>query len=102
MTWVRAAVVQDGSVAFDPLATLDRVAARATMNLKVHLETPDSLAQIRTLLGGKAGGRGQVTLVSRIDSMTEVEIELPGHYPLSPAILQSIRTFPGVGEVVEV
>jgi hypothetical protein len=42
-----------------------------------------------------------VVLVSRIDSTTEIEIELPGRYPLTPASLQAIRAFPGVGEVQE-
>ena len=38
MTVIRAAVVQDGSVAFDPAATLDRVAARLTDAAKEKAE----------------------------------------------------------------
>jgi DNA polymerase-3 subunit alpha len=81
---------------------LDKVAARTALNLKVFVESPDSLPPLQKLLAAEGkGARGQVVLVSRIDSTTEIEIELPGRYPLTPASLQAIRAFPGVGEVQE-
>jgi DNA polymerase-3 subunit alpha len=81
---------------------LDKVAARTALNLKVFVESPDSLQPLQKLLAAEGkGARGQVVLVSRIDSTTEIEIELPGRYPLTPASLQAIRAFPGVGEVQE-
>ena len=88
------------------LEPLDQVAANIGVCLRVFLDSGNSLAPLHDVLetsgDGKRGkGRGTVTLVSRIDSTTEVEIELPGRYPLSPTVLQSIRHVPGIAEVQE-
>jgi DNA polymerase-3 subunit alpha len=88
------------------LEPLDQVAANVGVCLRVFLDSGNSLAPLHDVLetsgDGKHGkGRGTVTLVSRIDSTTEVEIELPGRYPLPPTVLQSIRDVPGIAEVQE-
>ena len=41
-------------------------------------------------------------LVSRIDAATEVEIDLPGGFAVSPAVLKTPREIPGIVDVREI
>jgi DNA polymerase-3 subunit alpha len=38
-------------------------------------------------------------LVLRLDAEREVEVKLPGRYPINPQISGAIKTIPGVAEV---
>ncbi len=84
---------------------LEKVAARTTSGLMVYLDTTDGLHSLHTTLssGSKAGQRrgGQVKVVSRVDSVTEVEIDLPGRYAISPEIMQAVKAIPGIADVRE-
>ena len=84
---------------------LERLAARSAAGLKVFLDTPDGLASLRSALNGRnvAGRRsgGLVKVISRLDAVTEVEIDLPGRYAISPEIMQAVKAIPGIAEVRE-
>ncbi len=83
---------------------LEQVAARTTSGLMVFLDTSDGLASLhRTLAVGSGAGRrgGSVKVVSRVDPVTEVEIDLPGRYVLSPEVMQAVKAIPGIVDVRE-
>jgi DNA polymerase-3 subunit alpha len=84
---------------------LEKVAARTTAGLMVYLDTVDSLSSLHSALAARSGGGqrkgGQVKVVSRVDSVTEVEIDLPGRYAISPEIMQAVKAIPGIVDVRE-
>ena len=53
------------------------------------------------MLAGEGEGSGQVTVVSRLGATTEVEIELPDRYAISPAVRQAVKSLPGILKVQE-
>jgi DNA polymerase III subunit alpha len=102
---IRANVQIEGdSVRFtaQSIEPLDQVAERLTANLAVFIDSAEPLTAIRDILVDKAAGRGQVKLVSWLEGGTEVEIALPGHYAISPAVALQLRGLPGVRDVREV
>ena len=84
---------------------LDRVTARTAEGLRVTLQSTEPLAPLQRMLAAQGNGRngahGRVTVVSRLDALTEVEIDLPGRYAVSPAVLQAVQSIPGVVAVEE-
>src|SRR5262249_670213 len=53
--------------------------------------------------GGKGGGKGWVCLSMLLeDRRREVEIAMPGHFDISPALRGAIATVAGVLEVVDI
>ena len=102
--FVRAAAQFEGdSVRFlaNTIEPLERVAARAGTGLRVFVASADPLRPLHDVLAGEGEGSGQVTVVSRLDAATEVEIELPGRYAISPAVRQAVKSLPGILEVQE-
>ena len=48
----------------------------------------------------KGRGEGEVSLILRLDGPErEVEIKLPGRYPINPQASSAIKQIPGVAEV---
>ena len=90
------------------LEPLDQVAARASRGLRVVVDSAAPLAPLQALLAGGSrsgegnGARGPVTVVSRLDLATEVEIGLPGRYAISPEMLQAVKGIPGILEVQDI
>jgi DNA polymerase-3 subunit alpha len=84
---------------------LERLAARSAAGLKVYMDTTDGLASLHlALTGGNVDGRrngGLVKVISRLDAVTEVEIDLPGRYVISPEIMKAVKAIPGIAEVRE-
>ena len=84
---------------------LEKVAARTTSGLMVYLDTVDGLTSLHTALTNRPGSAprrgGQVKVVSRVDSVTEVEIDLPGRYAISPEVMQAVKAIPGIVDVRE-
>ena len=77
---------------------LDEAAARIQKGLRITLRDQKALPA----LGAKLKGRpeGEVTLLLPLDSPErEVEIKLPGRYPINPQISSAIKAIPGVAEV---
>jgi DNA polymerase-3 subunit alpha len=85
--------------------SLDNYTARTAEGLRVVLRSAEPLAPLQRMLadqgGGRNGAQGRVTVVSRLDDLTEVEIGLPGRYVVSPAVLRALQAIPGVVAVEE-
>ena len=103
-----SAQFEEESVRLTALAVepLERVAARTAEGLRVVLDSTEPLAPLHRVLSAQdAGGNGalgKVTVVSRLDPATEVDLDLPGRYALSPAVLLAVQGIPGVVAVEEV
>ena len=85
------------------LAPLDAAAADAAATLRIFLRDAAPLASLRKLFDGAAVPRakGRVSLVVDIDDR-EVEIALPGQFPVSPQVKARAKAIPGVVDVQEV
>jgi DNA polymerase-3 subunit alpha len=81
---------------------LDQAAADASAGMRIWLDKTEAVPHIRTLLAREARGKGQVTLVPRIDSDQAVEITLPGRFLVGPRLAQALKIVPGVERVEEV
>ncbi len=81
---------------------LDQAAADAGAGMRIWLDKTEAVPHIRTLLSREAKGRGQVTLVPRLDSEQAVEITLPGRFTVGPRLAQALKVVPGVERVEEV
>jgi len=90
---VRARVLQA-----DPL---DAAAAKTQRGLRIFLRDTKPLESITKRLQSPAGAAatGNISLVLRLDPLTEVEMELPGRFPVSPQIAGAIKAVTGVEQV---
>ena len=84
------------------------VADAATMGLKIYVSDPAALPSIHARLedskkgAARRGGKGPVNLVLMApDLPCEVELALPGEYPLTPQIAGAIKAAAGVVMVEE-
>jgi DNA polymerase-3 subunit alpha len=84
------------------VAPLDAAAADAAATLRIFLRDAAPLPSLRKLFDGAAAPRakGRVSLVVDIDSR-EVEIVLPGQFPVSPQVKARAKAIPGVVDVQE-
>ncbi|MHA1527524.1 MAG: DNA polymerase III subunit alpha [Alphaproteobacteria bacterium] len=84
------------------------IAGAAAAGLSVFVEDAAAMASIRSRLGQGAGpagarrGEGPVHLVIALpETGQEVEIALPGNYPVGPEIKGALKAVPGVAAVEE-
>ena len=88
---------------------LDEAAAKTQMALRIFLRDDKPLDSIAKRLesvavkgaatSGASGKAGDVTLIMPIDLETEVEMQLPGRFKVSPQIAGAIKAVPGVTTV---
>jgi DNA polymerase-3 subunit alpha len=103
---------------------LDQAAAKTSMGLKIFVRDAkplDSIARrlagpetvpggfmaragnakpaVPQVVGPRAAGDGEVTLVMMLDLETEVEMKLPGRFPVSPQIAGALKAVSGVVDV---
>ena len=94
---------RDGEVRFfgDEAEPLDRAVESVLTSLRVHLspERADLDLLKRRLIPGERGGT--VTLVAALGGGREVEVKLPGRYPLDSALRGVLKTAPGVVHLEE-
>ncbi len=77
---------------------LDEAAARIQKGLRIFLRDAASLPMLGEKLKGR--GEGEVTLILRLDAPErDVEIKLPGRYPINPQASNAIKAISGVAEV---
>lgn len=84
---------------------IDSVAAEAGgMNLRIHLDRPEAVGSVATLLGGKAAGRNKAQIILTVpdDTGREIDLTLPDLYPVTPQIKGAIKAMQGVLMVEEV
>ena len=80
---------------------LDEAAARIQKGLRIFLQDAAPLAELSERLKGRP--EGEVTLILQLDGPgDEVEIKLPGRYPINPHASGAIKAIPGVVEVEHV
>ena len=79
---------------------LDIAAARHQKGLRVFLRDPAPLASLQERLKGR--GEGEVSLVLMLAGQAEVEVRLPGKFPVSAAVAGALKAIPGVVEVEHV
>jgi len=84
------------------------IADAAASGLTVHVEDAAAMSSIRSRLGqvakmtGARRGEGPVHLVIALpESGQEVEIALPGNYPVGPEVKGALKAVPGVAMVEE-
>jgi DNA polymerase-3 subunit alpha len=83
------------------VVSLERAAAEAGAGMRIWLRETQAVDHIRTVLAREKGGRGRIHLVPMLDGQ-EVEITLPGLYPVTPRLRQALKMLPGVERVDEV
>ena len=81
---------------------LDQAASEAGAGMRIWLDRTEAVPHIRALLSREQKGRGQVTLVPRIDAAQAVEITLPGRFQVGPRLAQALTGVRGVERVEEV
>ncbi len=81
---------------------LDQAASEAGAGMRVWLDRTEAVPHIRALLARERNGRGQVTLVPRLDAAQAVEITLPGRFQVGPRLAQALQGVRGVERVEEV
>jgi DNA polymerase-3 subunit alpha len=101
---VTADLAQEGEalrITAQDVVSLDRAAAEAGAGMRIWLNETQAVDHIRAVLGREKQGRGRVCLVPMLDGQ-EVEITLPGLYPVTPRLRQALKMLPGVERVDEV
>jgi DNA polymerase-3 subunit alpha len=102
---LRLSAVLDGEEVrprIEDVERLDDLASRQRQDLCVFLRDDKALASIAERVKPREGVRadGKVSLVMILDEgAQEVEIELPGRYPVSQQIANAVRAAPGVVDV---
>jgi DNA polymerase-3 subunit alpha len=82
-------------VSVEPLAT---AAARAQKGLRIVVGDQSPIDRIKSRLSGR--GEGEVSLlIKREKAPEEIEIRLPGAYPVNAEVASALREIPGVLEV---
>ena len=77
---------------------LDEAAARIQKGLRITLRDSSPLQRLSERLKGRP--EGEVTILLHLDAPNrEVEIKLPGRYPINPQASGAIKAIPGVAEV---
>jgi len=80
------------------VGSLERAAAEAGASMRIWLRDTVSVPHIRTILERDSSGRGRIFLVPMLEGQ-EVEIALPGRYPVTPRLRQALKSVPGVERV---
>jgi DNA polymerase-3 subunit alpha len=80
------------------LVSLEKAAADAGASMRVWLRDAAAVPHVGAILGREPSGRGRVFLVPMMDGH-EVEIALPGRYPVTPRLRQALKSVPGVERV---
>jgi len=84
------------------LEPIEQAVAGAAAGLRVVVASEAPLATLQQMLAREGRGKGRVEVVARPDPATEVALELPGTYAISPGLLTEARSLPGVVDVAEI
>jgi DNA polymerase-3 subunit alpha len=85
--------------------SLDEAASKTQRGLRVFLKSSEPIDLVKKRLapngGGKAEKLGEVSFVLELADGSDVEVKLPGRYPISPQIAGAMKAVPGVVAVQE-
>jgi DNA polymerase III subunit alpha len=94
---------EDVRVRIHSAESLDEAAAKTQRGLRLFMQSADPIELVaKRLNGGVAGrgeGTGEVSIVLLLPGGAEVEVKLPGRYPVSPQVAGAMKAVPGVLEV---
>jgi DNA polymerase-3 subunit alpha len=94
----------DVRVRIHGVESLDEAASRTQRGLRVFLKSSEPIDLLTKRLapnGGKVEKLGEVSFVLGLADGSEVEVKLPGRYPISPQIAGAMKAVPGVVAVQE-
>jgi len=95
---------EDVRVRIHTVESLDAAAAKGQRGLRVFLKSPEPVDLVTKRLAPtdiKGEGLGEVSFVLELKNGSEVEVKLPGRYPISPQIAGAMKAVPGVVAVQE-
>ncbi|MBV17295.1 MAG: hypothetical protein CMO05_07445, partial [Thalassospira sp.] len=75
---------------------LEKAVSGAAEGIRIRLNRPDPVSEIRELLETAGKGRGLVTLSSMCGDGRMAEIELEDSYKVGPSLIGAIGAIPGV------
>ena len=81
--------------------SLDAAAHNAGAGMRVWLDRTEAIPHIKRVLAKEGRGRGQVTLVPRLNAAQAVEITLPGRFQVGPRLVEALLGVAGVERVEE-
>ncbi len=95
---------EDVRVRIHKAEPLDEAASKTQKGLRVFVASRDPIEQVAKRLNGgtsaKSESAGEVSIVVMLEEgRAEVEVKLPGRYPVSPQIAGAMKAVPGVLEV---
>ena len=70
--------------------------------LKIFVDEKETLPSLKRVLSSGGAGQGEVILVSRVNKLLEVEVRLPETYNVSNHLTQSVKSIPGIIDVIEI
>ena len=92
---------EDVRVRINAVEPLEQAAARIQKGLRIFLRDTKPLQSIEARLQGR--GEGEVSLIVMLEeNKSEVEIKLPGRFPVSAQIAGAIKAIPGIVAVEHV
>ncbi|MHA1597715.1 MAG: DNA polymerase III subunit alpha, partial [Alphaproteobacteria bacterium] len=105
--FIKAAVQFEGEqprISANSIEPLDVVASRAAPGLQVSLSSPETVQALGDVLRDANGGRGrgEVSIVARLEDGRRVDITLGSGFAITPEIRHQVQSIPGIGEVREV
>ena len=80
---------------------LDKAAAEDRGELRIWIDRPMAVHEVRSRRGAETGGRGRVVLLPCLDHTSDVEVTLPEAYMVTPRLAQALKRVPGVARVAE-
>ncbi len=97
------AKASEGEVRFfgDDVELVEKAVENVVAGLRVHVSPSAEIEAIKKRLGVSNGRGGEVVLTAQLGGGREVEMRLPGRFPLDGAVRGALKTAPGVVFVEE-
>ncbi|MEL7347906.1 MAG: hypothetical protein AAFN17_09145, partial [Pseudomonadota bacterium] len=99
-----------GRIMLRMVQPVDEVVASSATGLRVYVNDPAAMPSVRRRLdrgieaarSGTTRAAGEITLILALNEMgQEVQLGLPGHFPVGPEIRGMLKDVPGVEAVEE-
>jgi DNA polymerase III subunit alpha len=83
------------------IRSLDDAAANAAAGLRISINDPAALNDLKATIAAERKGRGRIAVLLDLGDEGEVEIALPGTFAIAAQTRSKLATVPGVTEVME-
>ncbi|WP_419729281.1 DNA polymerase III subunit alpha [Lichenicola sp.] len=81
--------------------SLDKAASEDRAEMRIWVDRPGAVEEIRGILARERGGRGKVVVLPCLDDSQDVELTLPDAYMVTPRLAQTLKLVTGVARVEE-